>query len=167
MATRSTTNTKRKFAQVPEDVDLNMFIPVINGFHGMLVYVSTKTHEEYIWERFGDIQYLELKELRGAKSTNKDMYINNYFMFDDEFSWVIPYLGLEPYYENAVDVDGMTAMFSKSPTEVKKCIKDMSKGQKKSLSYYAREKVHNGEIDSLKLIKALEESLGITLIETE
>ena len=38
-------------------------------------------------------------------------------------------------------------------------------GQKKSVAYRASELVASGEIDSLKLISALEDALGIDLTE--
>lgn len=41
----------------------------------------------------------------------------------------------------------------------------MSAGQKKSIAYRAIEMIADGEIDSRKTIAALEEALGIELIE--
>jgi len=44
-------------------------------------------------------------------------------------------------------------------------IAGLSDGQRKSVSYRARQKVNDGEIDSRKTIAALEEALGIELEE--
>ena len=148
---------------VAKDVDLNQYIPVINGFHGMLIYVSKRTGEEFRWESFGDEQEIELIELRNAKSAAKGFFINNWFMFDDE--WVIDYLGVRQYYKNAIRIEDFDNIFLKSPSEIKSIIGEMSEGQKRSAAYRARQLVNEGTIDSRKTISALEEALGIELIE--
>lgn len=150
---------------VPKEVDLNQFIPVKNGFHGMLLYRSSRTGEMFRWDTFGDEQYIELQELRNAKNSAKSFFINNWFMFDDEYKWVIDYLGLGQYYRYAVDLDGMQKIFSDTPDEIGEIIGKMSEGQKRSLAYMAISKIGSGEIDSLKVIAALEDALGIDLIE--
>lgn len=150
---------------VPKEVDLSQFIPVQNGFHGTLVYKSSRTGEVFRWDAFGEEQYIELLELRNAKNSAKNFYTNNWFMFGEEYRWVIDYLGLGQYYRYSVDVDGMEELFSKTPDEIREIIGKMSDGQKRSLSYMAISKIGEGEIDSLKTIAALEDALGIDLIE--
>lgn len=150
---------------VPKDIDLNEYITVRNGFQGKLVYISKRSREKFVWDDFGDKQELELRELKNARSSAKAFFENNWFMFDEEDMWVIDYLGVSKYYENAVAIDEFDEIFESTPTKVKEIIGKMSKGQANSLAYRARTKVLNGEIDSRKLITALEEALGIELIE--
>ena len=150
---------------VPTDIDLSQYIPVRNGFHGTLIYRSNRTREEFIWHEFGDIQEIELKELRNAKSSSKGFFTNNWFMFDDDYAWVIDYLGLGRYYKNAVSIDGFDSIFFKDPKEIKEIIGGMTNGQKSSAAYRAHQLVANGEIDSRAAIAALEDALGIHLIE--
>ena len=108
---------------------------------------------------------IELMELRNAKNTYKKYFINNWFMFDDEYAWVIDYLGMGQYYKYALKIDGFDDVFVKSPSEIEKTVAKLSDGQKKSLSYRARQLIAEGEIDSNKAIAALEKSLGIELVE--
>lgn len=150
---------------VPKEIDLHQYITVKNGFHGTLVYKSSRTGEIFMWDEFGAEQEMELQELRNAKSTSKSFFINNWFMFGDEFKWVIDYLGLGQYYRNAVDVEHFDEIVNQTPAVIKKTVKEMSDGQKQSLAYRAHEMIVNGEIDSRKVIAALEEALGIDLIE--
>lgn len=150
---------------VPKDVDPNTIITVKSGLHGKLVYVSPRTHEEYIWDEFGDEQEMELRELRNAKSSAKKFFENNWFMFPDDYAWVIPYLGLNKYYEFAIKLDDFDSIFSMTPKKIIETVGKLSPGQKKSLSYHARQLVADGEIDSRKVIAALEEALGTELIE--
>lgn len=150
---------------VPKEVDVHQYITVRNGFHGMLIYKSSRTGETFVWDEFGAEQEIELLELRNAKNSSKAFYINNWFMFDPEFDWVIDYLGMRQYYKYAISIDGFDDIFKKTPAEIKKIVKEMSRGQKSSLAYRASDLIHSGEIDSRKVIAALEDALGIELIE--
>lgn len=150
---------------IPQEVDVHQYIPVINGFNGILIYKSSRTGEVFRWDNFGDEQDIELMELRNAKNTSKAFFINNWFLFGEDYEWVLDYLGMRNFYRNAVNVEGFDEIFQKTPAEIKKVVKEMSDGQKKSLMYRSRELIASGEIDSRKAIAALEEALGIDLIE--
>lgn len=150
---------------IPKDIDPNTMVLVKNGFHGPLIYISSRTKERIVWNEFGDEQEMELKELRNAKSSAKKFFENNWFMFSDEYEWVVSYLGLNKYYKYAVKLEDFDEIFDKSPEEVKEIISKMTRGQKHSLSYRARQLVINGEIDSRKMITALEEALDTEFIE--
>lgn len=150
---------------VAKEIDPNQIIVVRSGFHGRLVYKSPRTREKFVWGEFGSDQEMELRELRNAKSANKKYFENNWFMFDEEFEWVIGYLGLNQYYKNALTIDGFDNLFKKSPADIEKAIAKLSIGQKKSVSYRAKQLIADGEIDSNRAIAALEKALGIELIE--
>ena len=62
-------------------------------------------------------------------------------------------------------MDGFDDLFKKSPAEIEEAIAKLSKGQKKSVGYRAKQLIAEGEIDSNKAIAALENALGIELIE--
>ena len=167
MAKQPTKVSHQSITNVPERVDLNMLIPVINGFHGILTYVSPRNKEEFHWNEFGDVQDIELKELRSIKSTNKGFYEKNYFLFDDEYSWVIQYLGVSKYYDNSLSADGFEEIFSATPAEIKKIVAGLPTGQRKSVALAAKSKIASGEIDSFKIIKALEEGLDVNLTDKD
>lgn len=149
---------------IPKDVDQSTIITVKNGFQGRLIYISPRTHERYVWDSFGDEQEMELRELRNAKSSAKKFFINNWFMFGDD-KWVIDFLGLKNYYKNAIDLDKFDDIFKLQSDKIADTINKLSNGQKKSVAYRARQLVAEKEIDSLKTIDALEDALGIDLIE--
>lgn len=148
---------------IPKDIDLNQYITVKNGFHGKLVYKSSRTGEKFVWDKYGSEQEMELKELRNAKNSSKRFFTDNWFMFDED--WVIDYLGMRQYYKNAISIGDFDKLFKKSPSEIKKAIADMSHGQKRSVIYRASELIASGDIDSRKAIAALEDALGVELIE--
>ncbi len=148
---------------IPEDVDLNQYITVRNGFQGTLVYVSARTNEVFIWEGFGAEQEMELRELKNAKNSNKKFFINNWFMFDDD--WVIDYLGVRQFYQNALGIDEFDSIFTETPENIKLIISKLSQGQKRSVIYRAARLIKDGEIDSRKVVAALEEALGVRLTD--
>lgn len=161
------TSTKRKSNQkkaiVPKDIDPNQYVVVKNGFHGRLVYKSKKTGELYIWDGFGSEQEMELRELKSAKNNSKKFFQNNWFMFEED--WIVEYLGVKQFYRNAVKIEDFDSIFEKTAEEIKAIVSGLSNGQKKSAAYRARQLILEGRIDSNKAITALEESLGVELIE--
>lgn len=150
---------------IPKDIDLSQHIVVKNGYQGRLVYKSARTHEKFVWPEFGSEQMIELLELRNAKNTWKSYFINNWFMFDEEYAWVIDYLGIKQYYKNALNIEDFDSLFDKNADEIERIVSLLSVGQKKSVGYRARQLVAAEEIDSNKAIAALERALGIELIE--
>lgn len=148
---------------IPKELDIHQYVTVRNGFQGKLIYVSPKTGERFVWDSFGAEQEMELLELRNAKNSAKKFFINNWFMFDED--WIVDYLGLKQYYKHAVKVEDFDDIFKTSPSEIKEIIMSLSDGQKRSVAYRARMLIAKGEIDSLKAIVALEEALGVELIE--
>lgn len=150
---------------VPKDIDPEQYVTVRNGFQGRLVYVSKHTGERFVWGRFGAEQEMELRELKNAKNSYKKFFENNWFMFDED--WIVDYLGVQRFYRNAVRIEDFDEIFQKDAKTISEIISDMSDGQKKSVAYRARVLIADGAIDSNKAITALEESLGVELVERD
>lgn len=148
---------------IPKDIDPNQYVTVRNGFQGRLVYRSRKTGEMYVWDEFGAEQEMELLELKNAKNSYKKFFVNNWFMFDED--WIVDYLGVRQFYKNAIPIDGFDNIFSMKPAELKRTVNALSDGQKKSVAYRAEELIAAKKIDSLSVIEVLENSLKIELIE--
>lgn len=161
------TSTKNKSRQkkklTPKDIDPTQYVVVKNGFQGRLVYKSKKTGELFTWNEFGSEQEMELRELKDAKNTYKRFFQNNWFMFDED--WIVDYLGVGHFYENAISIEEFDTIFEKDADEVKKIVEKLSSGQKKSVAYRAKQLISEGKIDSNRVIAALEESLNIELVE--
>ena len=150
---------------VPKDIDPEQYVTVRNGFQGRLVYVIKHTGERFVWDQFGAEQEMELRELKNAKNSYKKLFENNWFMFDED--WIVDYLGVQRFYRNAVRIEDFDEIFQKDAKTISEIISDMSDGQKKSVAYRARVLIADGAIDSNKAITALEESLGVELVERD
>lgn len=149
--------------RVKKTLDPNSIIPVKNGFQGILVYQSPKTTETFIWEHFGDEQDMELQELKNARNSARRFFENNWFLIDDPE--VLEYLGVERFYKYALSYDGFEELFHKTPEEIEEIVSKLPEGQRKTVAYRAKQMIADGEIDSIKLINALEKALSTELIE--
>lgn len=150
---------------VVKEVDPTQYIVVLNGYQGRLTYKSSRTGETFKWKEFGAEQEMELRELRNAKNTYKKYFEKNWFMFSDEYAWVIDYLGVGQYYKNAISIDEFDTIFQKNPDELREIIEGLSDGQKKAVAFRAKTLIADEVIDSNKVIRTLEEILGVELIE--
>lgn len=148
---------------VPKEIDPNQIITVRNGFQGRLVYKSKRTGERWSWESFGAEQDMELSELKNARNSNKKYFINNWFMFDED--WVIDYLGMRQYYKNSLNIQDFDQLFKKPVSEIEDIISKLSEGQRKSVAYRAKQLIAEEEIDSNRVINTLEKCLGVELVE--
>ena len=148
---------------VPKEIDPNQIIAVRNGFQGRLVYKSKRTGERWSWESFGAEQDMELSELKNARNSNKKYFINNWFMFDED--WVIDYLGMRQYYKNSLNIQDFDQLFKKPVGEIEDIISKLSEGQRKSVAYRAKQLIAEEEIDSNRVINTLEKCLGVELVE--
>lgn len=153
---------KHKY-KVKSNLNPRMIVTVRNGFNGALIYKSRRTGERFEWFEFGGEQDMELQELKAAKNNYPAFFQNNWFLIDDPE--VIEYLGVSQYYKNALTYEEFDNFFNLPADEVKEKISLLSKGQKLSVAYRAKQLIAEGEIDSIKVINAIEESLGIDLIE--
>lgn len=173
MATTKKTETEQSTEEVvqkkqkliPKQVDPHEYVPVLNGSRGKLIYISPRTGEKFVWEQFGDVQEMELQELRNARAANKKFYSRNWFMFDDDYDWVIDYLGVRAFYRHSIGINDFDDLFKLKQSEIKKIIGELSEGQRRSVAYRARQLIAEKGIDSISLIDMLEKSLGTELIE--
>lgn len=146
-----------------KEVDLTQYVTVRNGFHGRLVYNSQRTGEHFVWKNFGDEQEMELRELRNARNSDKKYFENNWFMFDED--WVVEFLGVKQFYKYAISIDSFDDIFSLPADKLRETISRLSSGQMKSVAYRAKELIASEVIDSISVVKTLEDVLGVELTQ--
>ena len=115
------------------------------------------------WESLGDEQDMELQELKNARNASKAFYVNNWFRIDDPE--ILDYLGVAEYYKNALNLIDDETLRALKPEDIRSTVMKMSDGQKLALKYRVKQMIENGDIDSMKMITAFEEALGVELIE--
>lgn len=149
--------------RVKKELPLNTLVACSNGTYGKLIYISSRTGETHEWDEYGDTEYFELSELVTMRNSQKRFFTENWIMIDDID--VLQFLGVEKYYEKALNSEDMDALFEFSPDEVKEKIQGMTDGMKNTVAFCASERIQNGTLDSRKMITALENALGTELIE--
>lgn len=142
--------------------DPNEYVSVKNGFHGQLIYRDRTTGETFTWSQFGDELDMTVGELKRARSAQPRFFEDNWFIIDNPD--LVEYLRAQRFYENLFDEDGFDELFTATPDEVKERTANLSKGQRRSVIYEAQERIKNGTLSDLRVIRALEESLQISLI---
>lgn len=68
-------------------------------------------------------------------------------------------------YKHALNTESFNELFHTTPDEIERTVRKLSDGQKKSVAFRAKQLIREGEIDSIKVINALERSLSVELIE--
>ena len=136
-------------------------VTVKNGFAGRLVYKSRRNGERFIWEETGDEQDLEYQTLKDVRNSNKEFFINNWFIIEDQD--VIDALNLKKYYEGSIRMDTLYQLVEQKPEVIERTVRDMPDGPKDTLKMRLRQMIADEEIDSIKVIAAFERSLGVKL----
>jgi hypothetical protein len=154
-------STKQKNIMRREMLDKQMLVPIMNVTNGRLIYLSKKTGSEFQFEKYGDIEYIELYELLTMRSSHRKFLDEPFvIVLDDE---VADYLGLTNNYKkltHATEIDGIFKFPLEHFTDV---IKSTPKGLAHLIVSKAKEKIQTGELDSVQKIQALEEIYNVKL----
>lgn len=144
-------------------IDPNTIVTVTNGFQGVLVCQNKRTQETFIWENYGDEQELTFGDLRTIFSSDKEFFINNWFLIDNPE--VLEALNATRFYKNSLGIDGMETLFDNDSDTIMHIVNGLTDAQKRTVAYKARNMIVEKTLDSISKIEALEESLGILLLE--
>lgn len=144
-------------------VENDRLIPVMNITAHGLVYLSRRTGAEWNWERYGDIEYVEMQELLTMRNSQRRFLDEPWILIMDEE--VVHYLGLEKMYEKMVHPDNIESVFKMNNEKFKEVLDSAPKGIAQLIVGRAVEKVANGELDSMYKIKLLNEKFNIHLGE--
>ena len=147
--------------QVAPALELHTRIPVRNAFPGGLIYRDSRTGLMYKWSNEGDIEYVELGELRTARNTQPKFFENNWWEIDEVR--VLEWLNATKFYKDSLMLKDFDVLFSKSPDEIISIVAKIPEAQRENLILRVRAKVAAGEIDSLKVVRALEGVLNVKL----
>ena len=150
-------------ATATSTLELHTRIPVRNAFPGGLTYRDSRTGLMYKWSNDGDVEYMELGELRTARNTQPIFFENNWWEIDEVH--VLEWLNATKFYKGSLMLKDFDVLLDKSPDEIVCTIAKIPEAQKDNLILRVRAKVAAGEIDSLKAIRALEGALGVRLTE--
>lgn len=161
---------KTSVRRIPLDLEL----PCVSNVKGRLVYISKRMGGlNADWDEFGDIQYLDIRELMLMRNTQKRFFDDNWIVIKDsddgEYTAdeVYKFLRVNDKYGDFYDADNIETFFDLSPSQMKEKIARVSTGIKELLTITALDKFERGEIDSIKKKQAIKDALGIKDEEVE
>jgi hypothetical protein len=153
--------TKEKNIMRKEMLDKQMLVPIMNVTNGKLIYQSRKTGSEFQFEKYGDIEYIELYELLTMRSSHRKFLDEPFIIvLDDE---VADYLGLTNNYKKLIHATEIDGIFNFPLDHFTDVIKSTPKGLAHLIISKAKEKIQTGELDSVQKIEALEENYNVRL----
>jgi hypothetical protein len=142
-------------------IDKSQLVPVMNITNGSLVYQSRKTGMEIKFERYGDIEYLEIGELLTMRSSQRRFLDEPWVLILDEET--VEYLGLDKLYRKLISPQNIDDIFNFPIQEFEKIIESSPRGYSQLIVSRAKVKIREGALDSVAKIKALEKRFKIEL----
>ncbi len=139
-------------------------IPCRSVTVGELVHVGVKTRIQYTWADYGDIAYLEYQDLQALQSMKSRFILDPLFVIEDEDVVSQWDKMLKPVYEK-IKEDDLEKFFALPQNRFETALKNAPKGFQNSIKVKAVAMIQDGELDSLKKIKAIDEILGTELAE--
>ena len=107
-------STKRKDTRIPLDVE----VPCLCNVKGGLIYTSTRAGGMNAeWSEFGEMQYLDIRELLLMRNTQKRFFNDNWISLKDtddgEYTAddVYKFLRVDDKYGDFYDVDNIESFF--------------------------------------------------------
>lgn len=139
-------------------------IPCKNGVMGHLIYISTRQMGYQVeWDGFGDVQEIEFSELQTMRGSQRRFFEDNWILIDD--AEVLKQLGVDKYYKNHINTENFDTIFTMSPEQIENELTGISEGLKCTIADRAREKVKDGSLDSLSVIKTISRMCNCDLSE--
>jgi len=164
------TSTKRKDARIPLDVE----VPCLCNVKGGLIYTSTRNGGMNAeWSEFGDLQYLDVRELLLMRNNQKRFFDDNWISLKDtddgEYTAddVYKFLRVDDKYGDFYDADNIESFFDLNEKQMADKVAKMSRGMKDLVAVMALDKIENDEIDSVKKRRAIIKALGLEIGEDE
>ena len=147
---------------VKKEFDPNEGVLCRSVTYGQLYVDGIKTGMKYIFSDYDDetdIEYRDLVALVRAK--DKSVYKPRFIVMDEDF--IEEYPTLKKFYSDHFATTNIKEILELPEYEMKEAISKLPKGAVETLKSMAVNQIVNGEIDSIRRIKALDEAFGTDL----
>lgn len=136
-------------------------VMVMSGSMGTVIYRSDISHRMWKFTKFGQMEAIPYGELVAIR--------NRYFSYFSE-GWLVVLdkdvqeeFGLTKLYENILTPDNIDLVFKKPIEELEVLVKNLPEGMKNTFINKAQELYESGELDSLKVLKLIEDQFGFSI----
>lgn len=171
MATRKTSSTPRRVETKEEEVKE---VPVKKVFNqddyitcrsvtvGTLWCEGPKSHTTYNWVDYGDLNDLEYRDLVALVRSRSKFIFGPLFIVEDR-DFIEEFQQLKKFYDEQYTVNDLKEVLDLKIDDMVETIKTLPQSAIDSLKSIASTQVANGQMDSIKKIKALDELFGTEL----
>ena len=140
--------------------DLNRLICVKNISAGELIYISKRQLGYQVeWTNPNDTNYMELSELKNLLSSDRFFFKNLWIRIieDDEIE-TYKYLNVYKNYKDFLNLklDDVDDIFKLSISKFEKAFKLLPEAFQKTIAKNAVNKIIDGTLDSMKIVKVIE-----------
>lgn len=146
---------KKKFKQ--DDLILCRSV-VIGG----LWLEGTKSKNIYRWVEYGDEAEVEYRDLTALVRSRSNYIFSPMFVIDDE-DFIEEFPQIKKFYNEQFTVSELTEVLELPVSSMVATIKKLPSGAVASLKSIASTQIANGQLDSVRKIKALDELFGTEL----
>jgi hypothetical protein len=122
-----------------------------------------KTGNTYVFEAMGAESEVEYQDLIAAVNINSKYLFKPLIVVDDK-DFINQSPKLKKFYDGMYSVEDLTQIFRLSPARIKEELDILPEGAKDSLKSLASEYIAKGKLDSVKVIKTLDEYFGTQLM---
>lgn len=132
-------------------------IPCKSLRFGTLAHISKKTGNAYEWSNYGDIVDVAYTDLLAMKSAKSKFIYAPWMMILDEDAIIA--LKLEGVYDKFKIYEDVEAFLEQSPSDIRGQLQEAPTGFKDLIAYVAASMVRDGSLDSIAIIKAIDDAL--------
>lgn len=129
---------------------------------GQLYVDSSKTKQTYFFSENGDECEIEYRDLAGLVRERSAFVYHPYFLIDDP-DFVAEFPQLEKFYTDHYEMSELNDILDLPVDEMLAKLKKLPAGALENIKILASSQVSNGQLDSVKKIKALNEFFDIDL----
>lgn len=129
---------------------------------GGLYLEGAKTKILYEWNDYGDESEVEYRDLVAEVRSKSQFVFRPCFIIEDE-DFIKEFPQLEKFYKEKYTIKDLRSILKMDVSEMIEAIKALPKGAAESLKSIAAQQVSNGQLDSVRKIKALDEFFGTDL----
>jgi hypothetical protein len=153
---------KRTRRRVKKSFDLTDKIKCHSITQGGLYVDGPKTKQVYSFSDYDDVTEIEYRDLEGLVKTKSPYIYHPYFLIDDP-DFVAEFPNLDKFYSDHYDMMQLESILNYPVNIMMDKIKKLPDGAAENLRILAASKVANGQLDSVRKIKALNEFFEIDL----
>jgi len=143
--------------------DKEELIPCHSIMVGKTFMTGIKTGNTYVFESMGAETEIEYQDLVAAINVNSTFLFKPFIVVDDE-DFINQSPKLKKYYDNMYSVDDLSQIFRLPVNRIVEELDRLPEGAKQSIKSLASEYIANGKLDSVKVIKTIDDYFGTQLM---